>query len=426
MDNSTDNGGDSPPSEVQSKTVLAAMGHSTRVRILMAMNSPRRRLSPKGFSAETGLNLRHCSYHFAQLAKARCINLVATRPVRGSTEHIYEPNVTALAWTAEWELLSPKIKRAVLTSVYKAAIEALGSAIDGGSFESRDDSHLSWDTIEVDERGWGEMAAIIDPALKELLKVEKECLKRIAEGDDYFLATYFMFSFESPRRFTPMPAPSAKTPVPPPPRPTKDKSRLRRRELREGLDEEQIITQAMSHPTRVRILMAMNSPRRRMSASQFARETGLNLDHCAYHFRELEDVGCIVLVDSRPRRGAKEHIYEPIRTALAWTDNWKALGPIVKQSVLAKVMRGAVEALGLAINSGTFEARKESHLSWNIVEVDDQGWTQMAAIFDRVLEEMIALEKRCLDRIASGCDFINASFFMSSFESPKRIEPLDY
>jgi hypothetical protein len=186
-----------------------------------------------------------------------------------------------------------------------------------------------------------------------------------------------------------------------------------------------MMAKAMGHPTRIRILMAMNSPRRRLSASQFADETGVALDHCAYHFRELADYGCIVLAETQPRRGATERIYEPVKTALAWTDIWTSLGPIVKQSVLAKVMGGAVEALGLAIDSGTFDARQESHLSWNTIEVDEVAWSQMDDVFDRVLGELIGLEKRCLDRIAGGSDFITASFFMASFESPKRVDALE-
>jgi hypothetical protein len=207
--------------------VLTAMGHPTRASILMAMNSPKRRLSPSRFSDETGLDVRHCSYHFTQLAKARCISLVETRQgLRGSTEHIYEPSDTALAWTSEWEELSPTIKRAVLSSVCKAAVETLGSAIDGGTFESRDESHLSWNTIEVDERGWTEMAEILDRALTDFMKIEKDCAVRLGEGDEYFIASYFMFGFESPRRFESMAAPIHESASRQALTPTKDKSRV--------------------------------------------------------------------------------------------------------------------------------------------------------------------------------------------------------
>jgi predicted transcriptional regulator len=401
------------------------MAHPTRVRILMAMNSPRRRLSPKLFAKETGLKVQHAAYHFGELEDAGCIALVETRQRRGATEHIYEPLRTALAWTAEWKNLSPAVKQSVLRSVMRGAVEALGSAIEGGTFEARDDSHMSWNTIEVDERGWAKMARIFDRALGELLKVEGECRERIAAGGEVFVVSYFMASFESPKEANPTESRPGTAPAPAAQRPTSDKRRLKRRAARAGLAQGQIMAKAMSHPTRVRILMAMNAPRQRISPKAFADQTGMPLQHCAYHFRELEDSGCVALVETRQRRGATEHIYEPLQTALAWTHDWKVLGPIVKQSVLASVMRGAVEALGSAIVSGTFENRDDSHMSWDTIEVDELGWAKMATIFDRALSELIKLEKECLRRIEAGAEFFVASFFMASFESPKEIKPLN-
>jgi len=174
----------------------------------------------------------------------------------------------------------------------------------------------------------------------------------------------------------------------------------------------------MLHPTRVRILMAMNTPRRRMSPTMFAEEAGLPVHHCAYHFAELEDTDCIALVATRQRRGATEHIYEPRKTAIQWTDDWKLLGPAIKQSFLASVMRGAVEALGTAIQRGTFEARDDSHLSWSTIKVDESGWAKIAEIFDGALEELMAVDQRALRRIEAGADFLAVSYLMASFESP--------
>jgi len=406
--------------------VLAtAMSHPTRVRILIAMNTPRRRLSPKRFAQEAGLSVQHCSYHFGELADAGCIELVDTRQRRGATEHIYEPRRRALAWTSEWRNLKPQVKRGVLGSVMRGALEALGSAIDGGSFEAHDDSHMSWNSIEVDESGWARMAEILDRALNELIDVERDCRARIAAGADRCAASYFMASFESPRQQELLAWGTVAGEAPPPTeRTTKDRRRARRRAARQGLDEAQVMAKAMSHPTRVRILMAMNTPRRRLSPKRFADETGLPVQHCSYHFRELEDSGCVALVDTRQRRGATEHIYEPRKTALQWTDDWKALGPVVKQSVLASVMRGAVEALGMAIEEGTFEARDDSHMSWSTIEVDMEGWSQMTAILDRALAELMDVDKDAHERIAAGGDFFVASYFMAGFESPPKIEPL--
>jgi predicted transcriptional regulator len=402
-----------------------AMSHPTRVRILISMNTPRRRLSPKQFAQEAGLSIQHCSYHFGELEDAGCIELVDTRQRRGATEHVYEARRTALAWTSEWKNLKPQVKRGVLDSVMRGALEALGSAIDGGSFEAHDDSHMSWNSIDVDESGWRRMAAIFDRALAELIEVEKECLPRIASGEGYFTASYFMASFESPKKSDLLAGSALGGEAPlQGERTTKDRRRARRRAARQGLDEAQIMAKAMSHPTRVRILISMNTPRRRLSPKRFADETGLPVQHCAYHFRELEDSGCLALVGTRQRRGATEHIYEPRKTALQWTDDWRALGPVVKQSVLASVMRGAVEALGMAIEEGTFEARDDSHLSWSTIKVDAEGWSRMTIVLDRALAELLDLDEEVQARIAAGSDRFVASYFMAGFESPEKIEPL--
>jgi hypothetical protein len=410
-----------PRGRDHSQLLATAMLHPTRVRILMSMNTPRRRMSPKMFAKESGLDLRHCSYHFRELADAGCIVLVGTHQRRGATEHVYEPLEAALAWTAEWERLPAHIKNSVLTSVLGGAVEALGSAIDSGTFEERDDSHLSWNTVELDEQGWSEVAHLLDRALRRLLALETRCLVRIEEGSAYFLVSYFMASFESPPKHKPSDVlPSGSIPATSQgQRPTKDKSRVQRRAARGSEDEQQIMAKVMSHPTRVRILMSMNTPRRRLSPKMFAEEAGLPVHHCSYHFAELEDTNCIALVATRKRRGATEHFYEPRKTAIQWTEDWKQLGPAIKQSVLASVMRGAVEALGTAIQSGTFEARDDSHLSWSTIKVDEPGWAKMTEIFDEALEELMAVDQRALSRIAAGTDFIAASYFMASFESPK-------
>jgi|GEM_PF-810700 len=406
--------------------VATAMSHPTRVQILMAMNTPPQRMSPKMFATHAGLEVPHCAYHFKELVAAGCIELVETKQRRGATEHIYEPLEAALAWTAEWERLRPQVKRSVLTSVMGGGVKALGSVIDSGTFEARDDSHMSWNTVELDSDGWSEMTILLDRTLRKVLRIEKDSGDRIDAGADHVLASYFLASFESPLRHDPI-EDSERGAVPIRPaaqRPTRDKRRARRRAARAQQDEQQVMAKVMSHETRVRILMSMNTPRRRLSPKVFAEETGLPVHHCAYHFAELEDTGCIALVATRQRRGATEHIYEPRKAALQWTDDWKLLGSAVKQSVLASVMRGAVEALGEAIESGTFEARAESHMSWSTIKVDERGWSEIAEVFDQALAELIAIDQKATERIAAGASFFAASYFMASFESPPDVKPM--
>ena len=178
------------------------------------------------------------------------------------------------------------------------------------------------------------------------------------------------------------------------------------------------VAQALSHPTRVRILMTMNAPERRMSPKEYCDLTSTEMTHASYHFRELEEFGCIVLVDEKKRRGATEHIYEPVKTALAWTREWEALGSYVKQNLAASVLRGAVEVIGESIDNGNFEARSDSHLSWDTLRVDLAGWGQVAALFDQTLKRLMEIEDEAAGRISDDNPAVMATFLMSTFESP--------
>lgn len=177
------------------------------------------------------------------------------------------------------------------------------------------------------------------------------------------------------------------------------------------------VARVLSHPMRVAILISMNTPKRRLSPAQFARENGLVNNTVAYHFRALAAADCIELVDERQVRGATEHIYEPRTRALAWQREWEALGPAVQQTLLASVAGQGIQMLGRAIDGGTFEAHPESHLSWHTMRMDAAAFTKAGAIMDRALAELMELEEESVER-SDPEDLFLGSFWMSLFESP--------
>ncbi len=122
---------------------------------------------------------------------------------------------------------------------------------------------------------------------------------------------------------------------------------------------------ALSHPDRIWILMAMNAPIRRLSPSDYSEEAGLVLGSSSYHFRVLKSAGCIEVVDEKRNRGAVEHIYEPVRRALAWKREYEELPDIAKQNIDAVSLRGYVEAVGDAVDAGTFGKREGSHIAYD-------------------------------------------------------------
>ncbi|HVO55608.1 MAG TPA: helix-turn-helix domain-containing protein [Solirubrobacterales bacterium] len=198
----------------------------------------------------------------------------------------------------------------------------------------------------------------------------------------------------------------------------------------EGISENSpavLMARALSHPARIRILTHMNAPRRQLSPSKWSEEVDMPLSRAAYHFRQLAKNGCIEIVETIPRRGATEHVYQPVKRAMAWSREWEALGSAVKQTLAASALRNAVEVIGEAIDGGTFEALDDSILSWDTMRVDDEGWEKANGILARALGELLAVAEECEERVADlPPEKVHLiSYLVSSFESPRRANELD-
>jgi DNA-binding transcriptional ArsR family regulator len=184
--------------EIDAK-LMKALSHEMRIQIVAELNKPAHRLSPRQFSEATGAGLSSVSYHFRELFKAGCIEMAEERPVRGTTEHVYKASRRMLFDDAEWAALPELVRSNVAARALSDYLNNTREAIEAGTFGARDDSHCSWATIRVDERGWAKGAEIVNEALDRLLALEEECAPRIAVGAEAVDATYGLGLYESPR-----------------------------------------------------------------------------------------------------------------------------------------------------------------------------------------------------------------------------------
>lgn len=169
---------------------------------------------------------------------------------------------------------------------------------------------------------------------------------------------------------------------------------------RNGITE---VAAAVAHPLRFKILHSMNSPRRRLSPNQYHLASGHPLGNCAYHFRALETAGCIELVDTKTRRGAVEHYYEPVKRAVAWTREWENLPPVLRENIAASIMSGFVENIGNAIDAGCY-ADRDPHIAWNAFYTDEEGCKALMKIWLNALHESLALEEEVTKRLEEDPD----------------------
>lgn len=189
-------------------TVCAPLRHPLRARILEVANvreiSPIRfvdeGLAPEGFEFHShGNAVSHVAYHFRELEKAGCIEIVDRRQRRGATEHIYRGRQALIFTDEEFETM-PLAQRAMLSRLsMQGLIARADSAVRAGTFDARTDRHLSWTALVLDEQGWARMTAEMEALYFRLQQIQEDARERIAGSDcEVISATCGMLGFPSP------------------------------------------------------------------------------------------------------------------------------------------------------------------------------------------------------------------------------------
>jgi DNA-binding transcriptional ArsR family regulator len=181
------------------------------------------------------------------------------------------------------------------------------------------------------------------------------------------------------------------------------------------------LTKALSHPMRVQILALVNQ--RVLSPKEFSREYNEPLSNVAYHFRELEKLDCIELIEERPGRGSHQHFYKGARRGIVSDADWKQLGKAVQAGVSTAALQDFIGRSVQAIMAGTFDARDDSHFSWTALSLDQQGWDDLVESMTRMLDDTLNIEAEAAERLAGSKEKpIPATFALAGFESPTEEE----
>jgi hypothetical protein len=183
----------------------------------------------------------------------------------------------------------------------------------------------------------------------------------------------------------------------------------------------------LRHPIRVRILEILNEGP--MSPSQFV-DQGLvpeplyKSDHqalalAAYHFRELEKGGCVKVVDTIPRRGATEHVYEGLARVYFTDEEFEQLSVETRERLSRISFQALIARTDSAMQAGTFDSRSDRHLTWMPFGIDERGWDEMMASMAVCFGEVERIRHDAAERLAaSGEKATTVTFGMLGYESP--------
>jgi DNA-binding transcriptional ArsR family regulator len=175
--------------------LVKALAHPLRVEILTILNE--RMASPNELSKELEEGLSQVSYHVKVLKDFECIEMVKTEPRRGAVEHYYRATERAFLTDRDWQNLPSSVKPGVSASVVELFMAEVATALQHGTFDAREDRHLSWTPGVVDEQGWNESVDLINETLERVIEIHADSVKRLSKsGEEGIPAIAVLMNFE--------------------------------------------------------------------------------------------------------------------------------------------------------------------------------------------------------------------------------------
>lgn len=179
--------------------LVKSLAHELRAEILAILNE--RMASPNELAKELGEGLSQVSYHVKVLKDYKVITLVKTEPRRGAVEHYYRATSRAYLTDRDWHELPKSARVAMSADLFQMILDDVVASLEGEVFDAREDRHMSWTPMMVDEQGWKEINTILDAALKQVLKAQSASAKRLAKSkEDGINMSVSMLGYEVPEK----------------------------------------------------------------------------------------------------------------------------------------------------------------------------------------------------------------------------------
>jgi DNA-binding transcriptional ArsR family regulator len=177
------------------------------------------------------------------------------------------------------------------------------------------------------------------------------------------------------------------------------------------------LVKGLAHPLRIHILRVLET--RVASPSEIAEEIGAPLGNVSYHVRFLARVGLIELTSTKPRRGAVEHYYRAVGRVSVTDQAWAQVPDVVKSGMISATLDQAGRVIGAAASSGGFD-RTDALATRREMLLDEQGFSELAAELNGLLERVKEIERESAERLESMPDHedaeLEAGLVMMLFE----------
>ncbi len=185
--------------EIVDQRVIKALAHPVRAQALAILNE--RVASPNEIAKELDQGVGHVSYHINVLKECECIELVDTAQRRGAVEHFYRATSRVFIGDEDWRRLPASVRPALSATLLQDLVEDAAAALSAGTFDAREDRHLAWTPMIVDEKGWDEAKAVLAQTLERVFAIQAASAERLtAAKEPGFQVSVASMAYETPKK----------------------------------------------------------------------------------------------------------------------------------------------------------------------------------------------------------------------------------
>ncbi len=159
------------------------------------------------------------------------------------------------------------------------------------------------------------------------------------------------------------------------------------------------LVKALGHPTRQHALMVCTH--HPASPKEIAAELGVNINHVYYHMKELVKLECLELVETKKRRAVDEHFYKATVRHYFSPEDWKKVPEHNRRSLRIELMKTVSGEASTAARGETLDSG-DNHMSRVALQVDKQGWLEIAKRLDEVLEDVMEIKSSAAIRLGKA------------------------
>jgi DNA-binding transcriptional ArsR family regulator len=183
---------------------------------------------------------------------------------------------------------------------------------------------------------------------------------------------------------------------------------------------EQVVSYAISHKTRVHILIVLNEGT--FTPAEIAEIIGVPLTHVSNHIRSLADDGAIELAKTELKRNTALHYYRAVEIPFYTDEEVAALTPEQIEVHTGLVIQSMVAELLASLWGAKFRGQDRRMLiAWDWVNVDRQGRQEVADEQERSWNKIQEIEADATNRrVKSGEDAKSFIVASAGFERARK------